>query len=305
MEYTWKVSDESYITFEGNRATVTWMESGNHTLSVIATNVCGEGQEKTIEVFVQQNSLPNITGTELTDQTVVCMGLQSFQAPNVPGITYSWSISPESGTIVSEGNVASVNWTNEGNHQLMVTPSNSCGDGQGIILDILVTPLPPKPAILLQSGKLISNMEGEHLWYYNGMVIIGATGKVCPATLAGVYSVQAVNSCGVGLLSEDYILEESIDNPGNNNVIDIFPNPATNQMVVDIPSDVILENVSLISTRGEVIYMDEEFGQKQITIRGNDFKQRLNFDVHHLARGIYLLQVQTSNSVIHKKIILK
>jgi aminopeptidase N len=71
--------------------------------------------------------------------------------------------------------------------------------------------------------------------------------------------------------------------------IAVYPNPAIDQLNIQMPSDVVLEKVTIFNNLGQKIAENTN----------------LNFSISNLASGILFIQIETSKGIFHKKIIKK
>ena len=132
--YTWQLSGGGALNYLGSTATVNWTTPGTYTLTVSPSNICGSGTARTTTITVL--SVPQQPTTIIGIDTV-CIGTQSYITPPQSGINYAWSLSG-GGSILPNGNQATINWTTAGTHTLTVSPSNSCGSGQAFSKIIVV-----------------------------------------------------------------------------------------------------------------------------------------------------------------------
>ena len=124
--YNWTISGGGNISFNNSNATVNWQTPGTYTMTITPSNVCGIGTPRTVTVTVL--NVPNQPSDILGIDTV-CIGTQNYSVAPQSGVNYNWQLSG-GGTVLPNGNLATINWTTAGTHTITVTPSNSCGSGQ-------------------------------------------------------------------------------------------------------------------------------------------------------------------------------
>ncbi|GAB3204295.1 hypothetical protein GCM10027293_37650 [Pontibacter aydingkolensis] len=158
----------------------------------------------------------------------------------------------------------------------------------------LICNLPDKPLITQQENQLTSNSPTGNQWYLNGTAIEGATSQSYTATISGIYTVQVSGSCGLSEMSEaaTYTLTSVEDELSQ--AIEVYPNPASEALFVDLPNDIILESVAIYNAQGKVLIM----------ING-DNKNKVKVNVSAYAKGLHILQIQTDKGVIYKKVVLR
>lgn len=96
VTYTWSISGGGILTPSGNTATVEWSIAGDYILTVIPSNVCGDGAARTLDVSVEFTPTPVIDG----NSTVCSTQQQTYSVEFNAGSTYLWSVSAN-GTIIS------------------------------------------------------------------------------------------------------------------------------------------------------------------------------------------------------------
>jgi hypothetical protein len=71
----------------------------------------------------------------------------------------------------------------------------------------------------------------------------------------------------------------------------IYPNPATN--MVNISSDVELKTVRVVNYTGQVVYTE------------NAYSNRLSINISNLAKGVYVLQLETASGWSSQKLVIE
>ena len=82
------------------------------------------------------------------------------------------------------------------------------------------------------------------------------------------------------LSNENFELEQAIS---------LYPNPSTNEVHIQLPSNVLINTVTLFNSLGKKVLE----------------KNSLDFSVSSLSSGLYFVQIETSEGTFHKKIIKK
>ncbi|MEX2565620.1 MAG: YCF48-related protein [Cyclobacteriaceae bacterium] len=116
--------------------TIEWTNLADQSLSVSTTNPCGEGPStaKPIRVMTIPDQPSAIEGP-----TRVGIQEAEYEVVGIQDINYQWTAG-DGGTIVSgQGtNLIRINWENEGDHELQVTPMNACNQGSSRTLAVNV-----------------------------------------------------------------------------------------------------------------------------------------------------------------------
>lgn len=130
-------------------------------------------------------------------------------------------------------------------------------------------------------------------------------GSVCPSTLPGKYTVQQISACGQGPVSDAYVLDKPLVYNDKDHKIFIYPNPASENVAVELPDEMEWANVSLMSAVGETLVLFNEQEINETTIRGSHHKRLINFEVGHLAPGLYMIKVNLKEGTLSKRLLVK
>lgn len=172
--YTWSISGGGSITGgQGTtNATINWTSAGTYTVSVTASNGCGQVSATPISVTVA--GAPPATPGPITGTNTACTGNQTYTIPAVATAdSYTWSISG-GGTVVSGANSTSftVNWTTAGSHTVSVTATNACGTSSATTTQVTVAQsVPPVPGAITGNTSVCAGSEA-----YGIAAVAGATG---------------------------------------------------------------------------------------------------------------------------------
>ena len=185
------------------------------TISVYASNSCGEGESSSLNITV--NSLPDDAGTISGDQTV-CQGETgvTYTIPAVSNATsYTWSL-PSGATGSSSTNSITVSYgSNAVSGTISVYASNSCGEGESSSLSITVNVLPGAAGSISGDQTVCQGETGvtytvpaiSNATSYIWSLPFGATGtsntnsitlNFGTNALSGLLVVKGTNQCGIG-----------------------------------------------------------------------------------------------------------
>ena len=205
--YIWSVSGGGNLFPIGNTAIINWAVTGNHILSATASNLCGISPTGTLDIDIFE--IP-AQPTPITGNSNVCASTQTYTVSQANSVQYSWSLS-SGGTIVTNGNIATINWTTAGTHTLSVIPSNDCGIGSARSVLVTVTEVPQQPSTVvgnltvcqgLQSYSVIGNTSTSYNWTISGGGNISAANSNATVNwqTAGTYTMTITpsNICGTG-----------------------------------------------------------------------------------------------------------
>lgn len=141
---------------------------------------------------------------------------------------------------------------------------------------------------------LTASSGDSYQWYKDGVAINGATNKTYQATVAGQYSVE-VNIGGCKMRTT--AVPTSVEDTGFSQSIKTFPNPSKGKIVLELNSTdigTVLINVTDLSGR--------QVHQQKIAKPGVTLKETL--DLSNLKKGIYLLEISTSQNKGVKRIMI-
>ena len=206
--YIWSVSGGGNLFPLGNTAIVNWAVTGTHTLNVSASNLCGVSGTGTLDVDIFEIPAQPVP---ITGNTNVCQSTQTYTVSQVNSVDYTWSLS-SGGSITSNGNIATINWTTAGTHTLSITPSNDCGVGSARSILVTVTEVPQQPSTVvgnltvckgLQSYSVIGNTSTSYNWTISGGGNITASNSNATVNwqTVGTYTMTITpsNICGTGI----------------------------------------------------------------------------------------------------------
>lgn len=157
---------------------------------------------------------------------------------------------------------------------------------------------PAKPSITssgvdTESPVLTSSSATGNQWFKDGVAISGATGATFTVLSEGVYTVvtTADNCSSVASNGEAFVITGT-EQPDSE--IGIFPNPAENEIVVDV--------TGLRSSTPVSLSIFDASGRTMHTMVGNG---KMNVRVTSYRPGSYVLKVQHGKRLITKQIIKK
>jgi trimeric autotransporter adhesin len=196
------------------------------------------------------------------------------------GTSYTWS--PATGLSATTG--SSVTANPQANVTYTVTSSGSGGCQGGGIDAITVINSPNKPSITANGDTLISSATQANQWYRNDTIIPGATAQTYIYTIVGNYTVEAKNLVnGCSAVSNLFNPSTGINQLSiNKDLLSIYPNPASGEIVVNISSsvaDVKNWNLQITDVLGRTVYARSSLNYNNA------------IDLSNLAVGMYFITV--------------
>jgi PKD repeat protein len=280
-------------TFEGGtpavstleNPSVTYSQSGTYSVTLVATNSIGQDTEvKTNFITVAPAPIIEVSSTDIE----VCKG-EAATLTATGADSYEWSpivaISSTTGSSIQVGPPTTTTYTVEGLSTLGCPASST--------ITIVVNDLPLVPQITQQTaGVLQSSTSISYQWYFNGIVIPGATFQTYVPTQTGDYQVEVENDKGCKRRSE--ILFQNVTS--TDDLYDsslefiISPNPAnTSISILTVPF--AIEQLSVISIAGQLIFHSES--------------NIVNINVSDFASGIYFVRIQHRKGSTFRRLVIE
>jgi hypothetical protein len=160
-----------------------------------------------------------------------------------------------------------------------------------------VNPIPATPVVTANGDLLTSSAPEGNQWYFEGVIIQGATGQNYQATQSGWYwAVVNLNGCSSDTSNHVYILITGIEQLTGSGV-SVYPVPNDGKFTVSIGSASLEPfSISVFSNLGVQI-----FGVKNVHVNGR-FDQVI--DLRPAANGIYTVVIRNNSNHIVKKVIV-
>lgn len=152
--------------------------------------------------------------------------------------------------------------------------------------------VPEKPTITQNGDQLLASAYNTYQWFFNGTKIQGATQQTYIPTFAGEYQVQVAttNGCKSDLSDIFYFSIENSINQIEIQKIDIFPNPTTGNISIDIPKNASDFKIKIYDLRGKTIL--EQYNTNTL-------------DISNFQKGIYIIEIEFDSKVLERqKIVL-
>jgi hypothetical protein len=302
--YVWALPPNASIASGAGTNSITVNFAGNATsgdIFVYGNNLCGNGAVS--PAFpVTVNMLPGSAGT-ISGPSDVCIGASGViysVAPIANATGYLWSVT--GGVLITAGNNTSsitVDFTSSAvSGDITVQGTNSCGNGT-VSPDFAVTvnPIPPTPVVTNTGTTLHSSVTTGNQWYYQGTLIMGATGQTYVATQDGYYwDVVTLNGCSSDSSNHVLIIVTGI-NSHSSAVINIYPVPNDGRFNVSITT-ASEESFSfrVYNNLGVMIYVETK-------IEVNGSLTRV-VDISTAPNGMYTVVITSDQETVVKSIIV-
>ena len=205
-----------------------------------------------------------------------------------PPYIYTWNTSPIQHTQIATGLCA-------GPHTVTIVDSLMATASATITVAVH----PPASPVITANGAVLStsSVTTSYQWYKNDTLITGATSAHYTVTQNGNYTIVVANG-NCNDTSNVYNFHTiGINNLSMDNSVEVFPNPATNQITIQFTT-ATKQNV-VIEIKNELGQRVKMIGSKQLTIDKNE----MIVNIADLPAGVYFVQIQDQNNTINKKFI--
>ncbi len=179
------------------------------------------------------------------------------------------------------------------------TLQNQAGCDSIIITNLTVNPIPVTPVITVQSDTLFSSSPAGNQWYNQNGLIPGATDSIYILTDTlnnDFYVMVEINGCFSDTSNMLHLNWTYYNIMQANSFIEIFPNPAKDEIVIDLHfASEKLTQIAITDLYGkEVIPMVEE----------NIHHEKKIVNISNLQPSMYMVKVKTPETMFVKKIIV-
>ena len=262
---------------------------------------------------------PDITGVSWADLWVytpdstcvnICNGLMaSFSSANniCPGAcinftnqsflanSYQWIFNGATPATSTDINPQNICYAAPGTYDVTLIASDSV-NSDTLTLNNYITVFPfPAPQSINQVGDTLIAIAGSpfYQWYMNGTLIAGATDYFYVAMSNGNYNVITTdtNGCEVEAAINDVIASMVTFSYADDLGMMLFPNPVEDELEIRIEHSKIKNaEINIYNVLGLIVF-------------SADIDERMVLDCERLPRGIYMLEVITSENKFRSKFI--
>lgn len=285
----------------GTNVNNTYLTPGTYVITLIAFNACGNADTLVQNIQVCDSLVANFT-TSVSNDTV------SFDASSsIGGLTHSWDFgdgTSDSATTVDHA------YGTSGSYTVTLIVYNECGDSDTITktLSICGPPLAKWTYTILSSSSQGMNVQFDGTLSLNAQTYAwdfgdGNTNNVSAIplhtyTVPGLFykvTLTVTNSCGDTDVSSFRLNQIGLDENVGSQVLDIFPNPVRDKLILAIRNNTGSEHVDLklFDPSGRLLIREER------ELSG----ERMEIDVRELPSGYYRLEVVLDGEYYRSSII--
>lgn len=172
----------------------------------------------------------------------------------VGGITYAWT--PAFG--LSDTTIAcpDAGPTSSTTYIVYGTDGNGCTSSDTVVVSLF--PPPSVPVITRNMAVLTSTPAVSYQWYFNSVIIPGATGQSYTPTANGNYYVVTTDSNGCQSYSSTYtMVDVGIPELSSSNRINLFPNPNNGKFSVQFDQRGMKATIEIYNVAGQIVFKKE------------------------------------------------
>lgn len=160
----------------------------------------------------------------------------------------------------------------------LFTEANACVSTT-VTVNVSATPVP----VITANGDTLSTIAGtSYQWYFNGNIIPGATNQTHVANAGGEYFVEVTNALGCTGTSAVYIVSLANVEDILADRLSIYPNPASNQLTVEVPESIQSSfNLVIYDHMGRIVYNEEMSNKAHIQINLHEFESGVYYLILH------------------------
>jgi len=228
----------------------------------------------------------------------ICLPVSGKLAYLVAPITYAtqyvWTFEGNDTTSASNSDSVNVSGYTVGQTlTISVYGKNACGIGASKTLQIQLNSTPPPPVISWATGpdsiNLVSSAATGNQWYV-GTASLGSN-QTCVASSNGDYhATVTVNGCTSPWSNILTVTHVGIQENQINNGTKVYPNPVSNQLIIETEATNNKLYYELYNSIGQVIHNGYVFGKTII-------------ETTNLSSGVYLLKLDNGKTIDYKKIV--
>jgi hypothetical protein len=279
--YTWNPNSEQTSSIE------VW-EAGTYSVVVEDPNNGCEAVSNEVEVIVNSITPPSIVPS---GDTEFCQG-ESVSLSVVPG--------PYNSILWTSGSTTpSIVVTQSGEYGVTVVDANGCLDSTLIANTVTVTVWDPQP-VAYQQGDSVVVSNGpfdQYQWYFNGVMVPGATGAVYVPSVSGIYHCEVADENGC--IAESNFVEFTFTGIADLESlydVEVYPNPTNGVLNVDITFDRSLDaSFELLDITGRSVGAVSTFFNTTGLIH--------RFDLSEVGTGVYFVKIQTEDGILVKQVV--
>ncbi len=238
----------------------------------------------------------NVPSANFTAVDSLCPGTcVDFTNLSVNATSYQWFFAGANPAVSTDANPSVICYNTSGSYDVTLIAINALGSDTLLIPNyISVYPSPPPQGISQSGDTLFANAGAvSYQWYHGGNLIPGATDYFYVADASGDFNVVATDANGCEVEAAIFDVVASVQSTVATMQVDIYPNPVKGKLYVKCNT---LNGAAVIITVYNVLGV-----AVQSEIKNQ--KSEMIVDVSELSKGIYYLEINTTQKVLRTKFI--
>jgi hypothetical protein len=293
--------DEDLISGNDNLGNFLYTVTGPGTFSLSTSEIAGTFTIDT--VFSQQFTdidtvivypMPAIPSISASGNLNFCQGDSVTLSVNPNNSTFQWYLND---TTLMIGEVND-NLTINASGAYSVVETNQYGCNSLSANDtVIVYPIPASPNLIVNGGFINSSAIGNLQWYFNGVIIPGATQANLLYADTGLYTLSVTNSFGcINSSTINITTPNGIYQISNNHVFSLYPNPVKNTLNISNSNAAdIIVNIAITDINGANVYHENQVNLNSTPV---------SLDISNLGNGVYFVSIFNNQIRQQQKIVV-
>ncbi|RYU95533.1 M4 family metallopeptidase [Emticicia agri] len=269
------------------QATITPTNAGQYTVKSFTEDGCASAFSTAYAHTVKSNQ--TITFGTISDKNLGAIFTVSATASSGLLLQYSIDsgdakVSGNSVTCGTKAGKVTIKALQAGNNQY-----NSASATQTFCI------VPAAPKITASSGNLVASGGTKYQWYLDGAIVNGATqATITPTNAGGIYTVRSLtdDGCSSALSTAFEVKAAILGTELDANIkVTIYPNPTSDELKIELPAGVIFREATFYTPGGIKAMHTNQLSANNL------------FNIGQLAKGMYILKIETSQGSLSRKIV--
>ncbi|CAN5461455.1 hypothetical protein BH11BAC1_BH11BAC1_01790 [soil metagenome] len=219
----------------------------------------------------------------------ICPGTcTNFINNSIGATSYLWTFTGANPSTSTDPDPANICYNTPGSYAVSLIASNS-NTSDTLTLNSFITVYPyPAPQGITQSGDTLAANQGavSYQWYYNGVIIPGATNYIYVAQASGSYNVVCTDANGCEVEAIIFDVVAVVQNIVGSEATIAEPNPFTGGIKISITG-----NLRVFDSLGQKVF------ENNITNTSSEI------DLSFLSEGVYFLQLEAKGKLLQQKLV--
>ncbi len=284
---------QNYLWQNGNTDTTFYADTTGLYYVTVSSTFCSTSDSIHLTLVQCNLAIANFTAS----QTIICEnGCINFTDLSSYAASWEWSFPGSNTPSSTDQNPTNICYSTPGTYEVELIVTNAYGrNGLTQTNYITVLPNPSTPFVIVNGFWLSSSVAtAGYQWYFNNIIIPGATLQSYSATQDGFYYVELNNGSGCTSVSDSvYVNVTGINTVGTNSEINVSPNPSKDHfMISNIPD----------GFSGYEMY--DMTGKKVLLEDSTPASGKLTVFIQNLENGIYFLKINAVSGTTEKKVVI-